>query len=195
MTVATIPQQTVPRTKPRAKLITGEELLAMGDIGPCELIDGRIVRMNPIGRSHAYVAANLSMTLNQFVRQHKLGEVLVGEIGIFIQREPDRIRAADVVFVSKERLAQTTASGYLKTAPDLVVEIISPTDRWQTVRDKLEDYFAIGVHRVWIVEPETRAVLVYRSVTEMNRLGEGDIINGEGVLEGFSLPVSELFEE
>ena len=195
MTVATVPQQTVPRTKPRAKLITGEELLAMGDIGPCELIDGRIVRMNPIGRSHAYVAANLSMALNQFVRQQKLGEVLVGEIGIFIQRKPDRIRAADVVFVSKERLAQTTASGYLKTAPDLVVEIISPTDRWQTVRDKLEEYFAIGVHRVWIVEPETRAVLVYRSVTEMNRLGEGDVISGEGVLEGFSLPVSELFEE
>ena len=80
MTVATIPQQTVPRTKPRAKLITGEELLAMGDIGPCELIDGRIVRMNPIGRSHAYVAANLSTALNQFVRQHKLGEVLVGEM-------------------------------------------------------------------------------------------------------------------
>ena len=76
-----------------------------------------------------------------------------------------------------------------------MVEIISPTDRWQNVRDKLEEYFAIGVHRVWIVEPETRAVLVYRSVTEMSRLGEGDVISGEGVLEGFSLPVSELFEE
>ena len=154
----------------------------MGDIGPCELIDGRIVRMNPIGRSHAYVAANLSMALNQFVRQHKLGEVLVGEIGIFIQREPDRVRAADVAFVSKERLAQTTASGYLKVAPDLVVEIISPTDRWQTVRDKLEEYFAIGVHRVWIVEPETRACAGLPLSHEMNRARrEGDILSGEGV--------------
>jgi Uma2 family endonuclease len=194
MTVATIPQQTVPRTKPRAKLITGEELLAMGDIGPCELIDGRVVRMNPIGRSHAYVAANLSMALNQFVRQHKLGEVLVGEIGIFIQRGPDRIRAADIAFESTERLAQTTESGYLKTAPELVVEIISPSDRWQDVRDKLEDYFAIGVHRVWIVEPDKRAVLVYRSSTEMHKLSEGDTLIGEGVLDGFSLPVAELFE-
>jgi Uma2 family endonuclease len=194
MTVATIPQQTVPRTKLRAKLITGDELLAMGDIGPCELIDGGVVRMNPIGRSHAYVAANLSMTLNQFVRQHKLGEVLVGEIGIFIQREPDRIRAADIAFVSMERLAETTESGYLKTAPDLVVEIISPSDRWQEVRAKLEDYFAIGVHRVWIVEPDNRAVLVYHSITEMRKLSEGDTVIGEGVLDGFSLPVAELFE-
>jgi Uma2 family endonuclease len=195
MTVATIPQQTVPRTGPKAKLITGEELLAMGNIGPCELIDGRIVRMNPIGRSHAYVAANLSMALNQFVRHRKLGEVLVGEIGIFIQRKPDRIRAADVVFVSKERLAQTTASGYLNTAPELVVEIISPTDRWQTVRDKLEEYFAIGVHRVWIVEPDNRDVLVYSTSTEMRKFGEGDMLTGEGVLDGFTLPVAELFEE
>jgi len=194
MTVATVPQQTVPRTKPRAKLITGEELLAMGDIGPCELIDGRIVRMNPIGRSHAYVAANLSMMLNQFVRQHKLGQVLVGEIGIFIQRGPDRIRAADIAFVSTERLAQTTESGYLKTAPELAVEIISPSDRWQDVRAKLEDYFTIGVHRVWIVEPDSRAVLVYRSSTEMRKLSESDTVIGEGALDGFSLLVAELFE-
>ena len=194
MTVATIPQQTVPRTKPSAKLLTGEELLAMGDIGPCELIDGRIVRMNPIGRSHAYVAANLSMMLNQFVRQHKLGQVLVGEIGIFIQRGPDRIRAADIAFVSTERLAQTTESGYLKTAPELVVEIISPSDRWQDVRAKLEDYFTIGVHRVWIVEPDSRAVLVYRSSTEMRKLSESDTVIGEGALDGFSLLVAELFE-
>ena len=150
--------------------------------------------MNPIGRSHAYVAANLSMTLNQFVRQHKLGEVLVGEIGIFIQRGPDRIRAADIAFVSTERLAQTTESGYLKTAPDLVVEIISPSDRWQDVRDKLEDYFTIGVHQVWIVEPDNRDVLVYSSITETRKLSEGDTVIGEGVLDGFSLPVAELFE-
>ncbi len=194
MTVATIPQQTVPRTRPRAQQITGERLLAMGDIGPCELIDGRVVRMNPIGRSHAHVAANLSMTLNQFVRQHKLGEVLVGKIGIFIQRGPDRVRAADIAFVSTERLAQTTESGYLKTAPDLVVEIISPSDRWQDVRDKLEDYFTIGVQQVWIVEPDNRDVLVYSSITETRKLSEGDTVIGEGVLDGFSLPVAELFE-
>ena len=85
MTVATVPQQTVPRTKPRAKLITGEELLAMGDIGPCELIDGRIVRMNPTGRSHTHVAANLQLAFYiSLSDKHKLGEVLVGEIGIFI---------------------------------------------------------------------------------------------------------------
>jgi Uma2 family endonuclease len=195
MTVATIPQQTVPRTKPRAKLITGEELLAMGDIGPCELIDGRIVRMNPTGLQHGDIVIALGSALRDFVRKHQLGRVVGGEVGIYTRREPDRVRAADIAFVSRERLADKPLKGFLKVAPELVAEIISPTDRWQNMRDKLEEYFAIGVYRVWIVEPETRALLVYRSVTEMNRLGEGDAINGEGVLEGFSLLVSELFEE
>ena len=167
----------------------------MGDIGPCELIDGRIVRMNPTGRSHAFVESNLSSALNLFVRQRKLGQVLVGEVGIFTRRDPDRVRAADIAFVSNERLAGTTSGGYLKIAPELVVEVISPTDRWQDMRQKLEEYFAIGVQRVWIVEPDKRDVLVYNASTEMHKYGEGDILAGEAALDSFALPIAELFEE
>jgi len=76
-----------------------------------------------------------------------------------------------------------------------VVEVISPDDRWEDMRQKLEDYFSIGVQRVWVVEPENRAVLVYRSVTEMQRLSESDVLTGEGLLEGFTRPVASLFEE
>jgi Uma2 family endonuclease len=195
MTVATIPQQTVPRTKPRAKLITGEELLAMGDIGPCELIDGRTVRMNPTGLQHGDIVIALGSALRDFVRKRQLGRVVGGEVGIYTRREPDRVRAADIAFVSRERLADKSLKGFLKVAPELVVEIISPTDRWQNMRDKLEEYFAIGVHRVWIVEPDNRDVLVYSASTEMRKFGEDDILTGEGVLDGFTLPVADLFEE
>ncbi len=80
-------------------------------------------------------------------------------------------------------------------APELVVEILSPEDRWHDVWQKLEEYFAIGVRWVWIVEPENRAVLLYRSVTEMQRLGAEDTLVGEGALEGFTLPVASLFAE
>jgi Uma2 family endonuclease len=195
MTVATIPQQTVPRTKPRAKLVTGEELLAMGDVGPCELIDGRIVRMNPTGMQHGDIVIALGSALRDFVRKHQLGRVVGGEVGIYTRREPDRVRAADIAFVSRERLVDKSLKGFLKVAPELVVEIISPTDRWQNMRDKLEEYFAIGVHRVWIVEPDNRDVLVYSASTEMRKFGEGDMLMGEGVLDGFTLAIAELFEE
>jgi len=195
MAVATIPQQTVPRTKPRAKLVTGEELLAMGDIGPCELIDGRIVRMNPTGIQHGDIVIALGSALRDFVRKRQLGRVVGGEVGIYTRREPDRVRAADIAFVSQERLADKSLKGFLKVAPELVVEIISPTDRWQNMRDKLEEYFAIGVQRVWIVEPDNRDVLVYSTSTEMRKFGEGDMLMGEGVLDGFTLAIAELFEE
>jgi Uma2 family endonuclease len=195
MTVTTIPQQTAARTRTRAKQITGEELLAMGDIGPCELIDGRIVRMNPTGLQHGDIVIALGSALRDFVRKRQLGRVMGGEVGIYTRRNPDRVRGADIAFVSRERLAANPSKGYLKVAPELVVEVVSPTDRWQDMRQKLEEYFAIGVHRVWIVEPESRDVLVYRSVTEMRKLGEADLLTGEGVLEGFSLSVAELFEE
>ena len=185
---------TVMTAPPKTSLITGDELLTMGDIGPCELIDGRIVSMSPTGDEHAVIESNLVHELKLFVRQHKRGLVRSGEVGIYIRRWPDRIRAADVAFVSTDRLAKPV-KGFLEVAPELAVEIMSPTDRWVDIRGKLDDYFSIGVERVWIVEPERRTVLVYRSTTDFNELDEEDILRGEGILHGFELPVSELFAE
>ena len=83
---------------------------------------------------------------------------------------------------------------FLEVAPELVVEVISPGDRWQSVREKIADYFSIGVAQVWIVEPELRKVLIYRSTTDIEELQETDELIGEGVLVGFRLKVADLFE-
>jgi len=195
MTIATSPRSTAISPNPRTRRITGEELLAMGDIGPCELIEGKIVPMTPTGGEQGVIESNLSRHLGNFVVDRKLGKVMNGEVGIFTRRRPDSVRGADIAFVSRERLADRPAKGFLTVAPELVVEIVSPSDRWQEMRQKIEEYFAIGVQRVWIVEPDNRDVLVYSASTEMRKLGEGDLLTGEGVLEGFSLPVAQLFEE
>jgi Uma2 family endonuclease len=177
----------------KTELITGEELLAMGDIGPCELIDGRIVPMSPTGEEHGIVELNLGSELRSFVRKHKRGYVMSGEVGIYTRRNPDRVRGADVVFISQERSIDQPSKGFLEMAPDLVVEVMSPNDRWQEVHRKIEEYFAIGVRWVWVVEPENRAVRIYRSTTEVQKLSEGDTLEGEGPLAGFTLPVAEIF--
>jgi Uma2 family endonuclease len=176
------------------RVITGEELLAMGDVGPCELIDGRIVPMNPTGGQHGMIEFNLGLELGLFVRQRQLGWVVGGEVGIYICRHPDRVRGADVAFISRDRMPGGPPQGFLQVPPELVVEIISPDDRWQEMQQKIKDYFAIGVQRVWIVEPEARTVLVYRSSTEMHQFSAGDTLVGEGMLEGFALPVADLFK-
>lgn len=175
------------------KLITGDELLEMGDIGPCELIDGRIVYMSPTGGEHARLEIRLGVELDLFVRRKNLGWALVGEVGIYTQRNPDRVRGADAAFISKARLPDGLGHGFLDVAPELVVEIMSPTDRWQDVRQKIEEYFEAGVIWVWVVEPDNRKVLVYNSPTEARKYSEGERILGEGVLDGFSLEVAGLF--
>jgi Uma2 family endonuclease len=177
------------------KLITGEELIAMSDVGPCELVAGRIVPISPAGGEHGAIEANISAELSTFVRAHKLGKVRVGEVGIYTRWDPDTVRGADVLFISNERYAQKESQGFLDVAPDLVVEVLSPNDRWTEVTQKLREYFAIGVRLVWVVDPQVRCVYAYRTLTDIRNFAANDDLPGEEVLPGFSVKVARLFEE
>ena len=175
------------------RLITGDELFEMGDIGPCDLVDGRIVPMTRTGAEHGAIESQLTTDLAIFVRQRGGGWVLCGEVGVYTKRNPDTVRGADIVVVSKARLPHRPGKRFLEVAPELVVEIMSPDDRWEDVRQKISEYFSIGVERVWIVEPGNRTVVVFTSSTESRQLGVNDDLEGEGPLHGFSIRVGQLF--
>ena len=180
-------------TETTTRLVTGAELQAMGDIGPCELLDGEIVRLSPAGEVHGYLESRLTFFLYRFNQDAQTGWILGGEVGIYIRHNPDRIRGADLAFWSKERLPDGPSTGFSEVAPDLVVEILSPTDRWVDMRQKIDDYFSIGVDTLWIVDPEEETVFVYRSSSQRTALRSGNTLTGTGPLTGFTLPVSELF--
>lgn len=168
----------------------------MGDLGRCELIDGRIVRMSPTNYEHGGVEVNLASLLRAFVRPRKLGRVLAGEVGVYTRRNPDRVRGADVVFISKEAYARRTRGmAFLDVAPELVVEVLSPEDRAMDVTQKLREYFGIGVRLVWLVDPAAQVVSVYHSLSDVRERKEGDRLSGDDVLPGFEVPVAEIFEE
>lgn len=183
------------------KLIGGEELLAMGDVGRCELVEGKIIRLgwNPI--QHGGIVGNFCDALYTFVHPRQLGVVMVGEVGIYTRRNPDTVRGADVLFISKERAAKLTSPGYLDVAPELVVEVMSPDDRWSEIMQKLREYFAIGVRLVWVADPDPRTVYAYRSPTDVRLFTESKggvtppLLPGDDVLPGFSAAVASLFEE
>lgn len=181
------------QAKAEKALVTGEELLAMGDIGPSELIEGEIVKMTPTGEKHGTIEVNLGGEIRTFVRQHRLGRVSVGEVGLYIRRNPDTVRGADIVFISNERLGKRGTSGFIDVAPDLVVEIMSPDDRWSEVMKKLGEYFSIGVRWVWVVDPDTESVYTYRSLTDVHHLTQTETLSGDDVLPGFTIGVAELF--
>jgi Uma2 family endonuclease len=176
-----------------APLLTGKDLFAMGDIGRAELIEGRLIRMSPTGYAHGYIEINLAGILREFVNQHHLGKVFGGEVGIYTHHNPDTVRGADVAYVSNERLAQIHSRSYLDIAPELIVEILSPDDRWDDLMDKLDEYFAIGVQMVWVADPKRQQIFIYHSVTEVERLTLNDQLTGGTVLSGFQVAVAEVF--
>ena len=81
--------------------VTGEELLRMPWLNPCELVGGRIVRMTPTNPTHGRIEVNVAAALRAFVRTQNLGIVMAGEVGIFTTRNPDTVRAPDVLFLSQ----------------------------------------------------------------------------------------------
>ena len=187
----------LPQTKEEA-LVTGEELFHRPDLNPCELVNGKIVPMTPTGSDHGEAENNVALHLTLWARSGSRGKVMTGEVGIYIRRNPDTVRAADALFISHERLARRGASGYLDVPPELVVEVLSPEDRWSQVNVKLSDYFFAGVDRVWVIDPKARKVFVHRSpgMSEPSETFEmGQTLTDEELLPGFFLPVTEIFRD
>ena len=127
-------------------------------------------------------------------KKAKAARTVSGEVGIDTGRTPDTVRATDVAFISKARSAQVRSRSYLDVAPELVVEVMSPDDRWSAVMEKLAEYFNIGVLTVWGVSPSAKQVFVYRSLTDVEQLTINDTLIGDDFLPGFEVSVSDFFE-
>jgi Uma2 family endonuclease len=193
MSVKTAIRQTPIEITLPERMITGEELFAMGDIGPAELVRGEVVRQMPTGHSHGIIESLITFFLTHFVRQHRSGHVMNGEVGIYIQRNPDTVRAADVAFISNERYQQVQSPSYLDVAPELVVEIMSPSDSWSDVHEKLADYFVAGVTTIWVVDPQLEQIHIYRALDEVTLLTKADELTGGEILPGFQVPLTDVF--
>ena len=194
METVTAGKQTAVNEKPLDQgFHSGEDLFCMGDIGRAELVGGKLHLMMLNGLEHGFLMNRIGNLLGAFVNRQGKGEVLTGEVGIYTRRSPDTVRGADVLYISKERFAKVQSESYLDVAPELIVEIISPNDRWADTMKKLEEYFNIGVKAVWIVDPRHRTVRVYRSPISVERFADGDTLACEDVLPGFQCSITALF--
>ncbi|MBM4031974.1 MAG: Uma2 family endonuclease [Planctomycetes bacterium] len=175
------------------EITTAEQLFQAPDLGPCELVRGELIMGSPPGYGHGSVEVRISKALAIFVEAKGLGEVVGGEPGFIIARNPDTVRAPDVAFIRAERVPKRERARFYQGAPDLAVEVISPSDRASEVNAKVQDWLDAGCRMVWVVDPETETVAVYRSRTQVEVLGISDTISGGDVLPGFSLPVAQAF--
>ena len=176
-----------------APLLTAAELLALPDDDyRYELVRGKLLRSPPPGMRHGRTIALVASRLGHFIETHNLGTIL-GTSGYHLEWNPDTVRAPDVSFISAARLPpDQVPAGYPTLAPDLAVEVLSPSERPGARREKLQDYFAAGTRLVWEIDPAQRTITVYRSVHDRTTLAATDELTGAEVLPGFACRVGEL---
>lgn len=183
-----------PSYVPDMALMTADELLRISLPNKrSELVRGVLVVREPAGYRHGHVTARLGKRLMDVVEARGLGSVLAAETGFLISADPDTVRAADIAFVTQERLPDPDLPGYPALAPDLVVEVSSPGDRPGETLTKVGEWLTAGTRLVWVVDPTRLLARVYRSDGSEAVLGVGESLDGEDVVPGFSCPLDAIF--
>ena len=175
-------------------LLTSEDLWKIVAGGSrYELSRGELVPMTPVGLQHSAIVGRLGKLLSNYVDEKQLG--IVGmEGGFKLKREPDTLRAPDLHFVSKARLAKEgITQKFADYPPDLAVEVLSPEDTASEILKKVEEYLAGGVPLVWVVDPANQKVTVYRSLQDIKILSADQELDGGEVISGFRTKIADIF--
>ena len=178
-------------------LMTADEFAARhGDESGIELVDGHIVRYPMPTPEHGYVGMKAGFVLMEFTEPRGLGRVMGLDTFIRTKRGADTVRGADVCYVSYAQLpkAQPLPEKRFEVAPELVIEVRSPTDRVSEMTKKAEEYLDAGVKVVVVLDPGTRSAAVFRPDELPHRLDNGDELVLPDVLPGFACPVRRFFE-
>lgn len=189
-------QTATPAEASVRQLVTAEELIAISqdDTHRYELIQGEVIVMSPAGHHHGKLASRLHIAIGVFVQEHTLGETYAAETGYRLTHNPDTVLAPDISLVLSTNLTDDRIAGTLMLgAPDLVVEVISPSDTLARTAVKVQIWLRHGAQLVWVVEPETQTVTVYRADGTVALLKAADTLDGEQLLPGFALPLEQLF--
>jgi Uma2 family endonuclease len=176
-------------------LVTAEELARLPDDG-CryELVEGRLIRMSPVTFDHGRIVMRMGFLLNRHLEQHPVG-VIGAEIGFKLASNPDTVRGPDIAFIRNERVPSRGKHGYVKGAPDLVIEVLSPDDRPRDTREKIEAYLGKGVPLVVVLDPDKRTARTFRpGLSSIALRSQSDVLNLSDVIAGFRCQLRDIFE-
>lgn len=192
------------------QLITAEQFATMKLDGPAELVRGEIVYLNRPATKvselsgafcmpqnyHGYVTAAIVGLLFMWNRKHGLGLVLSNDSWVQTDYDPDSVRGPDVIYIRRDKLpTEKLQRGVMTTPPDLVVEVLSPSDRWPDVLDKVSEFLRSGIDEVWIVDPDKRSLDIHRADQSPVHFAKTDTLIRPDLLPGFACPVAEFFAD
>src|SRR6266545_1029851 len=162
-----------------------------------ELVDGEVLEMPLVGARHGELTVRVAGFLADHVKKQGGGRVVAGDVGFVLNLrcDPERLRGADVAFISAERLlGGKLPEKFFIGAPDLAVEVLSPSDTFAQVEQKVREYLEAGARLVWVIAPQTKTATVYRAEGTTRLLREHEILEGEDVLPGLNISLAELFQ-
>jgi len=179
------------------RLMTAEDLWNLPDDGNrSELIRGELRTMAPAGFEHGDIGSEIVSRLRQHAKAHGLGTVVGADTGFVLARDPDTVRSPDAAFVNQGRVgAVGVTKKFFPGAPDLAVEVVSPSDTLIEVEEKVNEWLSAGTRIVWVVNPKRRTVTIHKAGPQVQVLAETDPLSGEDVVPGFACGVGELFPQ
>ncbi len=159
------------------------------DVEGFEYVKGELVPMPAASIRHGAISIRIIRYLDPYVHQNNLGHLYTAETSFKVG---DRVLKPDVAYVSNERKTGDEDKGF-PIPPDLAIEVVSPSDNLSRVVGKVHAYLNAGTRRVWVLDPKSETVTVYRSETNITILTWEDMLTGDDVIHGFSCAVELLF--
>ena len=177
------------------RLMTAEEYLVSPDLGyPTELVRGEIVRLPQPNIEHGQICLNVGASLRTHVKAHKLGRVVSNDSGFVAERDPDTVRGPDVAYNSYERIPRgSDLRRFPETAPEIVIEVRSPSDRPGRIDRKVAECLAAGGHAICVLDPMARTATIHTPSAPPRVLG-ADATLTFADLPGWSAVVAELLD-
>jgi Uma2 family endonuclease len=175
--------------------LTLEEFAQLPDDGVRhEISEGELITMPPPKSLHTLIALVILEALQAYLKQRG-GARAFPEAGYVLSRDPLSIRQPDVSVLSTERIQSTAPDDYFEGAPELAVEVVSPSDSAEDLDVKVEQYLQSGAKQVWILYPKTKRIHVFQPDSQVRVLDGMQTLEGGDLLPGFSMKVVEVFSE
>lgn len=159
-----------------------------------DLVRGEVVEMTKPGKRHGFVCANAVALLHAYARQRKKGYVCSNDTGVIVERDPDTVRGPDVLFFEDAESIEQIDRKWGDRPPRLAVEVLSPNDTVGEMNERIQDQLNLGTPLVWLLDPESHRVTVYRPGRHHYVRKEGEELTGDDVLPDFRCPVAEFFK-
>jgi Uma2 family endonuclease len=190
---------TAPRDQGLKRLDWEAYLRWEDDLTHYEIIDGEVHLLPTPILKHQLVQAKLMDRIRSYLNLNRLGELLAAPFDFVVRREPLRTRQPDLFFLSSARESEwrdRLSEPRLEIAPDLVIELLLPSDTYQRWKEKLQDYHQLGVREVWAVDVEAGEIeALVREEGGYRSLGwfSGEQLVPTQVLTGLTLTPAEVF--